>query len=39
MTTILFVRHGESDANAFIHNDPHDPDLGTCSAQTRRFGS
>lgn len=27
MTTIVFVRHGESDANAFIHNDPNDPDL------------
>jgi broad specificity phosphatase PhoE len=27
MTTILFVRHGESDANAYIHADPNDPNL------------
>lgn len=29
MTTIIFVRHGESDANAFIHKNPNDPDLET----------
>lgn len=22
MTTILFIRHNKSDANAFFHNDP-----------------
>ena len=27
MTTILFVRHGESDANTFIHKNPNDPHL------------
>lgn len=27
MTTIIFVRHGESQANVHIHNDPNDPDL------------
>ena len=28
-TRIIFVRHGESDANAYIHKDPNDPELAT----------
>ena len=27
MTTILFIRHGESETNKFIHQDPNDPHL------------
>ena len=27
MTTILFIRHGESETNKFIHQDPNDPNL------------
>ena len=27
MTTILFIRHGESETNKFIHQDPNDPYL------------
>jgi len=27
MTTVIFVRHGESQSNILIHQDPNDPDL------------
>ena len=27
MTTVIFVRHGESESNVFIHENPNDPDL------------
>ena len=27
MTTVIFVRHGESQSNTLIHQDPNDPDL------------
>ena len=27
MTNVIFVRHGESESNVFIHNDPLDPKL------------
>lgn len=27
MTTIIFIRHGESETNKFIHQDPNDPHL------------